>query len=105
MQSLMRIIVPVKDNTGRQMMAGHTQFRDTIIGVSGGVTEIYVIGHWRGFDGILSSEVGMAYDFTVRTDLELETIKRAFWRLFPDQKALFVAQLGYASIEERPDHA
>lgn len=113
---LFQYMVPMRDNNGESNAGARVRFENTLLQVAGGFTRgPTMFGVWADSDGTLYDDTNMPYvvalDFSPGdgvflargVESKLEETDTAFFRLFPDQKAMFRAEIGTAQIINRPD--
>jgi hypothetical protein len=97
--NLYEILLPVTDNDGADMGGAHNAFRNFLLEKVGGYTQAAPVrGAW--LDGAATyHDTLVPYRVTCSPDGWRKIVRRAF-ELWPDQKAIFHAHIGTATIEE-----
>lgn len=102
---LYEIILPVLDNQGQPTREAHAAFRSRLRSLSGGFTYSNVSGEWTDDQGQVFTDDSIAYRFAEPESRQASTaiphIVSLAARLFPDQLAIFWAQVGDATIWTR----
>lgn len=100
--SLYQFNLPTNTNGGLSYELARKAWEKEALTMAGGYTLApgFALGYWKG-DARTYKDTLAVYQVACYPDV-LEYLKGAFWRLFPDQEALFCADLGPASIIERP---
>ena len=100
--NLYEILLPMANNAGHGMQSAHTDFHAFLIDHYGGYTKGRpASGYWRNGRGIVIHDYMVPYRVACEPTAWLKIVARAF-ELFPDQEAIFHAQIGVATIEARP---
>lgn len=97
------ITLPLRDNDGKPCRAAHRAYQAWLLNMFGGFSERNSVGQWKDDDGSHYSDPSIVY--TVASDPRFATeegFKRSLTsvaaKLFPDQKAFYVAHVGQAWI-------
>lgn len=98
---LYRFTLPTHTNAGLSYELARKGFSREALTVAGGFTEQPIAqGVWEG-DARTYRETVVSYDVATNEEGSAKLLAAAF-RLFPDQEALFVADLGPCAIHSRP---
>lgn len=101
---LFRFTLPTHTNAGLSYELARKAFSREALKVAGGFTEQPIAqGVWEG-DSRTYRETVVCYDVATDTGGSQALLEAAF-RLFPDQEAIFVADLGSCAIHARPPAA
>lgn len=101
--NLYEIQIPVHANGGKRYeLARRTKFQDWLLQYAGGYSrnEHAIIGAWRNVAGEVYIEQMMSYHVACSAQA-FEKIMAAAFSIFPDQHAIFTAQIGQADIRNR----
>lgn len=96
---LYEFLLPVNDNLGRTTIIGCERFLQSALRLTGGYTQLRnAIGAWKAdkdyYDFVLPVRVACSEEHR-------DNLLEIAFELFPDQKAIFVAEIGEATIYER----
>lgn len=93
--------LPTNTNGGLSYELARKAWEKVALEAAGGYTLAgFSTGVWKG-EARIYKETMAIYTVACAPGV-LATLEAAFWRLFPDQEALFVADLGPAYITQRP---
>jgi hypothetical protein len=98
--NLYQIVLPLKDNSGHDVTPAHRAFQNAVLSVVPGLTKMpQAYGLWddrgeRYIDRVVPYQIACSSN-------QWRIIVGHAFRLFPDQLAIFHAQLGTAEIEYR----
>ncbi len=97
---LYEITLPLATNDGATYHSAHADFTTWLVDVFGGYTATMQNGAWRGPDGALYCEPSVAY--RVASDLAdaPRMLLHRAKELFPDQLAIFWANMGEGHVHE-----
>jgi hypothetical protein len=95
--------LPTDDNAGAGYQLALTLWEQQALDLAGGFTDLGERpGSWRGDGGAIYSEIMQWYE--VATDVTTKNrLMREAVRLFPDQKAFYVSELGRAEIVQNSE--
>lgn len=103
--NLYEIALPERDNSCGQLAEAHWLWRKAALDLAGGYTERPTgYGFWRDNGGMVFEDRMVSYRVACEPDVWAKLVAKAF-DLFPDQVAIFHAQLGTATIEYRKTEA
>ena len=99
---LYEIILPDHDNLGKPFLTQHGLWQERALAQAGGYTELPVAnGLWRDpQDSRDYYEKVIIYRIACEQHIFLSLVAEAF-KLFSDQKAIFTAEIGEATIFQR----
>lgn len=100
--SLVQFNLPTNTNAGLSYELARKSWELEALKLAGGYTLApgFSQGVWKGESRTYKESVAI---YTVACEPRVAAaLEDAFWRLFPDQETLFVADLGPASIITRP---
>ena len=97
------ITLPTTDNAGRSTEYALRNWQAIAVVLAGGFTRgCPETGAWLGSDNRLYSDITVTYRVACdRSDIWARLVAKAF-ELFPDQLAIMHAEIGTATIAERP---
>lgn len=100
---LYSIALPDATNSGRKTLIARATWENRALELSGGFTRRPAgEGSWRDpKSGEIFHDVMHSYEVACGELVWRQLVAAAF-ELFPDQLAIFTAEIGYASIVERP---
>lgn len=102
---LYQITLPMFDNAGLNTNVARVQWEKAALQAAGGFTRLPAAeGAWLGPDGKTYTDRSRAYHIACEEWAFAGLLAEAF-RLFPDQLAIFTAEIGMAIIHERPKAA
>ncbi len=100
--NLYQFNLPTNTNAGLTYGPARTSWEAEALKLAGGYTLApgFASGVWKGESRVYKETIAV---YQVACEPRVgAALEDAFWRLFPDQEALFVADLGPASIINRP---
>lgn len=102
--NLYQFNIPTNTNAGLSYELARKSWAAEALTLAGGYTLLpgFAEGFWKGEGSPRVYKDTMAIYHVACDPVVLKALKVAFWRLFPDQEALFLADLGPAYIEPRP---
>lgn len=99
---LYRFTLPLATNAGLSTEKARKDWEQEALKLAGGFTLLpFADGAWRDDTGRTMKDRVALYEVGCAPKIGL-ALADCFWRLFPDQEALFIAQLGTASNTLRP---
>lgn len=99
---LYEIALPKLDNAGRDCTAALLAWEQVALTNAGGFTRLpHAVGAWRGNDGREYHDIMQCYRVAVDTAPQFAPLLNSAFVLFPDQVAIFYAQIGTATIRYR----
>lgn len=101
--NLYQFNLPTNTNAGLSYERARSDWAAEALKLAGGYTLApgFALGFWKGSGPRVYKDTVAVYQVACDTVI-LAALKVAFWRLFPDQEALFCADLGPAYLEDRP---
>lgn len=102
---LFEIAVPTKANDGASYDVALSMWEDVVLKTAGGFTRMPdVDGYWRDpSNGKLYKDRMRGYRVALGGYHERDTLVREAFKIFPDQVAIFVSEIGSATIVNRED--
>lgn len=95
--------IPSMDNNGISAEEAHWRFKQAMLDVAGGYTELPLAhGAWRDDNGHVYEEAVIVYQVASDEGAKQHLLHLAF-DTFPDQEAIFSARIGEATISDRPE--
>ena len=104
MTTLYEILLPAQDNAGKSTLTARELWLQRTLDTVGGFTDRGIVtGTWKDAStGILYPEEPMhVYQVACEEHLWLDLVARAH-ELFPDQAAIYTANIGFAFIYSKP---
>lgn len=100
---LYEIVLPEHDNLGKPYLTQHGLWQERALVQAGGYTELpLATGMWfNHIDGAVYQDKVITYHIACEPHIFLSLVAEAF-KLFNDQKAIFTAEIGEATIYRRP---
>jgi hypothetical protein len=107
MRYVFQVKVPVLDNDGRNTIANRKEFEQRIFTLTGGFDVVQKDGAWRDDDGRDYREQTLVYDIAfdlgryqaIAIERTIHTLREIAKECYPDQKAIFIGEIGRATIE------
>ena len=102
---LYEIAIPLFDNAGLNTNTARRAFEKSVLASVGGYTRLPAAeGAWLDASGKLYTDRTQSYRLAC-DDWQFPAVLAEAFRLFPDQLAIFTAEIGTATIHEREREA